>query len=88
MSALDNARKAARELLNTLGGDERPEWRTCFSTDGTDEPTGVAPVCPDEEHEDADGNVYDCCPDPVIECDSYVMTEYLVALLNADRGQA
>jgi len=86
MKGLPEARKAARELLQTLTGDERPEWRTCFSTDGSDEPTGIAPVCTDDHDED-DGSVYDCCPDPVIECDSYVTAAYLAALLNADRGQ-
>ncbi|WP_329032208.1 hypothetical protein OIE71_04515 [Streptomyces sp. NBC_01725] len=86
MSALPAARAAVRDLLNTLGTSRRTEWRTCFSTDGSEEPTGVAPVCPDEGHEEDDGSVYDCCAEPVIECDSYPMAAYLAALLNADRG--
>lgn len=87
MNALPAARTTARDLLKTLTGDERPEWRTCFSTDGSDEPTGIAPVCPDDHDED-DGSVYSCCAEPVIECHSYVMAAYLEQLLNADRGAA
>ncbi|WP_405674807.1 hypothetical protein OG292_03005 [Streptomyces sp. NBC_01511] len=87
MSALSAARTAARrDLLSVLGAGARTEWRTCFSTDGSEEPTGVAPVCPDEGHEEDDGSVYVCCPEPVIEADSHTMAAYLAALLNADRG--
>jgi hypothetical protein len=89
MSALPAARTTARDLLKTLTGDAAPQWRTCFSTNGTDEPTGIAPECPDEDHEDEDNaDVYSCCPEPVIECHSYVMAQYLEQLLNADRGQS
>lgn len=85
MSALDKARAAARDELHALNSDPTPEWRTCFSTDGTDEPSGIAPVCGDEDHDPVDGSVYDCCPEPVIEVDSAPMAAYLAALLNADR---
>lgn len=88
MSALDQARAAARAQLYALtGGGPNPAWRTCFSTDGTEEPTGVAPICSDEGHEPEDGSVYDCCPEPVIEVASTALAEYLAALLNADRGE-
>ncbi|WP_199800655.1 hypothetical protein [Streptomyces marianii] len=87
MSDLTTTRTFARELLQTLNGEPQPEWRACFSTDGSEEPTGIAPVCPDEDHERADGSVYGCCPLPVIECDSYPMAAYLAALLNADRQE-
>jgi hypothetical protein len=88
MNALPHVRTTARDLLQTLTGDAAPQWRMAFSTDGSDEPTGIAPVCPDENHERADGSVYSCCPEPVIECHSYVMAAYLEQLLNADRGQS
>ena len=83
-----NARDAARKALLTTTGVAAPEWRTCFSTDGSDEPTGIAPVCTDENHEPEDVSVYPCCPEPVIECGSYSIAAYLVELLNADRGAA
>ncbi|MER5559646.1 hypothetical protein ABT071_13675 [Streptomyces sp. NPDC002506] len=83
-----NARDAARKLLLATTSTEQPEWRTAFTTDGTDEPTGIAPVCPDEDHEPDDGSVYPCCPEPAIECDSHKVAAYLVELLNADRGAA
>ncbi|MFF2189293.1 hypothetical protein [Streptomyces sp. NPDC058155] len=86
MSALPAGRRAARDLLDTLGTDRRTEWRTCFSTDGSEAPTGLAPVCPDEDHEEDDGSVYACCAEPVIECGSSPVAAYLAALLNADRG--
>lgn len=67
----------------------RPEWRPVFSTNGTDEPTGLAPVCTDPDHGDDDtAEAYACCPDPVIECESHEIAAYLVELLNADRGVA
>ncbi|AAR29695.1 hypothetical protein VWBp05 [Streptomyces phage VWB] len=88
MSAIDKARKQARELLDLVTGTPTPEWRVCFSEDGTEEPTGIAPVCLDEGHDPDDGSVYDCCPSPVVECDSDPLAAYLVELLNADRGQA
>jgi len=87
VSALDKARTAARaELEGWTGGDPNPDWRACYSTDGTDGPTGVGPVCHAEEHDPDDGSVYDCCPAPVIEVESTPLAEYLAALLNADRG--
>lgn len=81
-----SARKNARAFLRAMVGDAAPEWRTAFTTDGTDEPTGIAPVCPDEDHDPDDGSVYSCCPEPVIECDSYPIAAYLAELLNADRS--
>lgn len=88
MSLLDTYRLAARKQLLTLTGTATPEWRVCFSAeDGTD-PSGVAPVCTDEGHNpDDDYDVYDCCPDPVIECESQVMADYVAALLNRDRDE-
>jgi hypothetical protein len=88
VSLLDAYRLPARELLATLTGTSTPEWRVCFSTDGSDQPTGIGPICTDDDHDPDDGSVYSCCPDPVIECDSMVMADYLAALLNADRGEA
>ncbi|MDI9885352.1 hypothetical protein QMZ92_13340 [Streptomyces sp. HNM0645] len=87
MSDLTTTRTVARELLRTLNGEPQPEWRTCFSTDGSEEPTGIAPVCPDEDHDPDDDSVYSCCPLPAIECDSYPMAAYLAALLNGDRQE-
>ncbi|MFF4369678.1 hypothetical protein [Streptomyces sp. NPDC001594] len=87
MSTLDSARAAARAWLACpTSGGPNPVWRTCFSTDGTDCPTGIAPVCPDEDHDPDDGSVYTCCADPVIEVGSAALADYLVALLNADRS--
>ncbi|MFE6225430.1 hypothetical protein [Streptomyces sp. NPDC057854] len=88
MSILDVYRGPARDLLTTLAGSAAPEWRVCFSEDGTDEPTGVAPVCTDEGHDPDDGSVYACCPEPVIECHSMTFADYLAALLNSDRSQS
>lgn len=89
MSAIDKARTQAREFLQLVTGIPVPEWRVCHSTDGTDEPTGIAPVCPDEDHDQDDSSVYDgCCPNPVVEVESGPFAAYLVELLNADRGQA
>ncbi|WP_327162059.1 hypothetical protein [Streptomyces zaomyceticus] len=88
MSAIGKTRAEAREFLDLVTGTPAPEWRVCFSEDGTEEPTGIAPVCLDEGHDPDDGSVYDCCPSPVIECDSDPFAAYLVELLNADRGQA
>jgi hypothetical protein len=91
MSALNRARTAAAGALPDWTGaiaPHLPEWRVCFSTDGSPEPTGIAPVCPDEDHEPADGSVYECCSMPVIEVECTELAEYLVVLLNADRGEA
>ena len=87
MSALSRIREQARDFLQTVGAGAFPEWRVCHSTDGTDEPTGLAPVCPDEDHDPDDSSVYNCCPDPVIEVDSGPLAAYLVELLNADAEQ-
>lgn len=83
-----SARTAAREFLKAMGGDAAPEWRTAFTTDGTDEPTGIIPVCTDEGHDPDDGSVYSCCPAPAIECEFPTIAAYLAELLNADRGAA
>lgn len=91
MSTLDKIRAAASVALPAFTGaiaPHLPEWRVCFSTDGSDSPTGIAPVCEDEDHDPDDGSVYDCCPDPVIEVESAELADYLVALLNADRAKA
>ena len=82
---LTRPRAAARSVLTGRTDGDLPEWRTCYSTDGSDEPTGIAPVCLDEEHEENDGGVYACCADPVVEVESYAVASYMVALLNADR---
>jgi hypothetical protein len=81
-------RDAARAFLLNATGIRRPGWRTAFTTDGTDEPTGIAPVCPDEDHDPFDGSVYSCCVEPAIECGAPAIAAYLVELLNADRGAA
>jgi hypothetical protein len=91
VSAIDRARQAVAAALPAWTGaigPHLPEWRTCFSTDGTDRPTGIVPVCGDEGHDPDDGSVYDCCPGPVVEAESPELAEYLVTLLNADRGAA
>lgn len=85
MSYLDDVRSAARSFLLREADDARPEWRGVFSTNGTEGPTGIAPVCPDPEHESGDGDLYTCCPELAIEVESAEFAEYLVALLNADR---
>ncbi|WP_329163959.1 hypothetical protein OHB49_29025 [Streptomyces sp. NBC_01717] len=79
-------RDTARAFLLAATGEARPEWRTAFTTDGTAEPTGIAPVCPDEDHDPDDGSVYPCCPNPAIECLSPEIAAHLAELLNADRG--
>lgn len=83
-TALDALREAARRYLAAYAGNASPAWRTCFSTNGSDEPTGVAPACTSAGHDEDDGSVYDCCPEPVIETGSYALAAYLVALLAAD----
>lgn len=88
MNALNKARTAARDELHAMNADPAPKWRTCFSAEGTDEPTGIAPVCGAEGHDPDDGSAYDCCPEPVIEIHSAPMAAYLAALLNADRGES
>ncbi|AZM91472.1 hypothetical protein [Streptomyces sp. W1SF4] len=78
MNALDRARAAVADSLPA-------RWRVVW-LDNSEEPTGIAPVCPDEEHEEADGSVYDCCPDPAIDTEDVDLAAYLVALINADLG--
>jgi hypothetical protein len=78
MSALDRLR--AQPSIQALP----TRWRPVFLSE--EEPEGIAPVCPDEDHEEGDGCVYDCCPEPVIEVPDPDLAEYLAALLNADRG--
>ncbi|WP_138908162.1 hypothetical protein [Streptomyces chryseus] len=90
MSTLDDARRAAREVLLADTGERRPMWRQCFTEhDGSEHPNAIAPVCSDDNHDDNDPNVYPCsvypcCPDTVIEVESHVIGAYLVELLNAD----
>ncbi|AZM53303.1 hypothetical protein DMA15_12475 [Streptomyces sp. WAC 01529] len=82
---LDEVREPALEaLLRLVGGDARLEWRGVYTTDGTEGPTGIGPVCPDPDHEPGDGDLYTCCPELAIEVESVELADYLVALLNAD----
>lgn len=78
-------RRAAGEVLLRKSDEALPEWRTAYTTDGTDGPTGIIPVCRDTGHDPDDGSVYVCCPEPAIEVESPELADYLVALLNADR---
>ncbi|WP_282698056.1 hypothetical protein [Streptomyces sp. CC208A] len=87
MSLLDVYRGPARELLTVLAGTSTPEWRVC-SEEAAEELSSIAPVCTDEEHDPDDAWVYPCCPEPVIECHSSAMADYLTALLNADRSKS
>ena len=87
MSLLDVYRKDARDLFATLAGTSTPEWRVC-SEEAAEELTRIAPVCTDEEHDPANAWVYPCCPEPVIECHSSAMADYLAALLNSDRSKS
>ncbi|MFF5977150.1 hypothetical protein ACFY7C_37260 [Streptomyces sp. NPDC012769] len=87
MTRLDTYRLTARELLTTLTGTDTPEWRVCVSFEDGNDPTGVGPVCTDEGHDTDDAAVYDCCPDPIIECESETMANYVAALLNRDRRE-
>ncbi|MER6515179.1 hypothetical protein [Nonomuraea sp. NPDC001636] len=88
MSLLAVYRTDARDLLALIADAPAPEWRVCFTEDGTEELTGIVPVCADEDHEPDDASVYDCCPAPVIECHSSAMADYLAALLNSDRSKS
>ena len=87
MISLNDARRAAAEALREYDLDGLPEWRLA-SDDylGQSEPQCIAPVCPDDDHERGDATVYDCCPGPVVEVGDRLLVEYLVALLNDDRG--
>ncbi|MEV6836810.1 hypothetical protein AB0N17_20260 [Streptomyces sp. NPDC051133] len=84
MSALDDARRAAAELLRQTTGSELPEWRPTFL--GTaNEPNAIGPVCTDPDHvESEDPSAFGCCPEPIIAVDP-PLVDYLVALLNGDR---
>lgn len=85
MSALDSARDAARALFKAETGAERPGWRQLITGEKrVDDVDGIGPVCTDAEHEALDGNVYECCPEPIIEVASPAFGAYLVELLNAD----
>ncbi|MFF3622369.1 hypothetical protein [Streptomyces sp. NPDC002467] len=79
MNALDRIRK--HPSVAALPA----RWRPVF-IEADCEPDGIAPACTDEGHEDTDGSVYGCCPEPVIEVADPHVAEYLAALLNADRG--
>jgi len=67
------------------------KWRVIFTD--SEGPTGFAPVCPDQndrtkhttgfEGEADEMGVYDCCPEPHIECWSASAAERIVHLLNA-----
>lgn len=84
MTNLDNARRAAAELLRQTTGSDQPEWRPTFAG-YAGEPNAIAPVCTDPEHvESEDPSAFGCCPEPIIAVDP-PLVDYLVALLNADR---
>ncbi|WP_405991057.1 hypothetical protein [Streptomyces sp. NBC_00986] len=85
MSALDDARRAAAEFLRGTTGSDRPEWRATFVGFAA-EPNAIGPVCTDEDHiESEDPSAFGCCPEPIIAVESSLV-DYLVELLNADRG--
>lgn len=81
----EKIRPAAMNFLHSVTDLQAPAWRICMS-EQTSEVTAVAPVCPDPDHDEHDAGLWSCCPDPVVECDSLIMAEYIAALLNADRG--
>lgn len=84
---IEDSRAKVREYLKLSVGDSTPEFRVVFSTNGSDGPTGIASVCTDPDHfEDDKAEMYPCCPGMDIECHSTAVAEYLVALINADRG--
>lgn len=80
-------RAKIRDYLRLTNGDGIPEWRVVFSTSGSDGPTGVAPVCTDDDHNVVDdgAELYECCPELDIECHTPDMASYLAMLLNEDR---
>ncbi|MEV8394785.1 MULTISPECIES: hypothetical protein [unclassified Streptomyces] len=81
------ARRSAREYLASTMGDERPNWRQLFTGEKrVDDSDGIGPVCTDDDHEPIDGNVYQCCPEPIIEVDSPSLGAYLIELLNTDNA--
>jgi hypothetical protein len=85
--SLHDARCAAAEQLREYDLDGLPEWRLASDDyTGRAEPQCIAPVCPDPDHERADATVYSCCPGPLVEVGDRLLAEYLVALLNDDRG--
>lgn len=86
MSDVRTVRERAAEALHELTGYSRPEWRPAVVGEGP-EPDCVTPVCLDPDHERTDSSVYFCCSDLVIEVESPEVGAYLVALLNADRGE-
>jgi len=61
-------------------------WRLILTD--TESLDGVAPVCVDPTHpSDEDGPltelVYDCCPQPWLECGSQSIADHVVRALNA-----
>lgn len=76
------------------------KWRMIITD--TERPTGVAPVCPDEENPGSDHNlgtvespdysrldVFDCCPHPHIECwNEDVAREVCIGLTDANAEPA
>lgn len=87
MSVLSYARRVAAEALREYDLGELPEWRLAADDEtGRTEPQCIAPVCPDDEHERTDASVYSCCPGPLVDVGDRLLAEYLVALLNDDRG--
>lgn len=86
MSDVRTAKKRAAEALHGMTGYSQPEWRQAVAGDG-DAPDCITPVCLDPDHERTDSSVYFCCSDLVIEVEAPEVGAYLVALLNADRGE-
>ncbi|WP_069622364.1 hypothetical protein, partial [Streptomyces niveus] len=81
------ARTVAREFFASEAGDRRPNWRQLITGEKrVADVDGIGPVCTDDDHEALDGNVYSCCPEPIVEVDSPAFGAYLVELLNADNG--
>ncbi|MFF7365661.1 hypothetical protein [Streptomyces sp. NPDC008125] len=81
------ARRSARKFLATASGVERPEWRQLITGERlVADVDGIGPVCTDDGHEPLDGNVYDCCPEPILAVDSPPLGAYVVELLNTDNG--
>ena len=94
----EEIRAAARARID-VPGTEPVRWRVVMIEYGG----GIAPVCDAtsytgitqthathtlDDGERDDLGLYDCCPSPHIEVWSDAMSEYLVALLNADTAMA
>ncbi|MGK5533346.1 hypothetical protein [Streptomyces sp. URMC 129] len=83
-----NPREAARRYLAQTTGSPAPGWRIVTELGLAEEVyTLIAPVCPDEDHDQADPGAYSCCPEPIIDALAPEVAAYLVQLLNADRDQ-